>query len=722
VAFTLLWLFLSNRRKREEMRAIETAFSGTGLRAPEGWTVSSVSRAIENLMDALQNVKRVAEHRDALARLAHERGKLVKRKEELDMNWELLREDIPVLPDHDPTRLFWHLNIMLQWRTADVARRGHEAALFELQEEFRDIQMKCGDILSEYGIARPADAVEAEARIKGLQEASATHRLAKSERDRTSDEIAEKRRRLEEEERKVSDFYGRFSLASGERHAFEVLYESHVAFKDAKATVNDNETALRTLLDGLRVHPLYARFDDDSRLDQTALTEKAREAEELASKREQLQARIEKVRALIENVKSGNNLEDLLAQREAKLDRLEDDFEEGLSSIAGSLWFEGLREHGGITHRPEVLDRADRIFGQVTSGRYQLKVGKGGEGGFRAYDVTDSESRELSELSTGTRIQLLMSVRLAFVECMEETCRLPLLADELMATSDDLRSFQIVQALVTIARSGRQVFYFTAESDEVDKWRRFLGEQEGLHYAFVEIDRHGSKNPEGYVPIPFDRPKSFPDPEGYDRNSYAARIGVPVYDLLRKNLGQLHLWYLTDDMHFLRECLQVGVQTFDQFKVYMDGLGASADAGWREALKGFTGKVELLESFQDLWSTGRNRPLGRSDLEESGAVSPTFIQRVSEKLQELKGDPVALLDSLRNKEIDRFRTESIEQLGSYLIAKGFIVGEGRIPIDDIRIQMRGLMKAKGIPQEEGEAFLGRFYVPPTPLAPEGGLG
>ena len=77
-------------------------------------------------------------------------------------------------------------------------------------------------------------------------------------------------------------------------------------------------------------------------------------------------------------------------------------------------------------------------------------------------------------------MQLLLSVRLAFVENQETGPKLPLIFDEALAMSDDDRASRIAQAVVQICKTGRQVFYFTAQQDEVDKMEKCVDEEHNL--------------------------------------------------------------------------------------------------------------------------------------------------------------------------------------------------------------------------------------------------
>jgi len=68
-----------------------------------------------------------------------------------------------------------------------------------------------------------------------------------------------------------------------------------------------------------------------------------------------------------------------------------------------------------------------------------------------------------------------LSVRLAFVETRETNYRLPITLDETLTNSDDKRARAAIKTMTTLA-ADRQVFYFTAQQDEVGKWREFVPE------------------------------------------------------------------------------------------------------------------------------------------------------------------------------------------------------------------------------------------------------
>ena len=117
---------------------------------------------------------------------------------------------------------------------------------------------------------------------------------------------------------------------------------------------------------------------------------------------------------------------------------------------------------------------------------------------FTAVDQVERRGRSLDQLSSGTRVQLLLAVRIAFVEQQEQGVKLPLLLDEVLGNSDDERARAIMEAVVELSREGRQIFYFTAQMDEVARWRALFAEDARYHE------------------MPFDEPK-------------AGRVGIRDY-------------------------------------------------------------------------------------------------------------------------------------------------------------------------------------------------
>ena len=170
--------------------------------------------------------------------------------------------------------------------------------------------------------------------------------------------------------------------------------------------------------------------------------------------------------------------------------------------------------------QPRVLRRARELFTRITHGRYELSVHEADPPEFRAKDTAQNRGLALDELSSGTRLQLLLAARVAFVEQQEQAVRVPLILDETLGNSDDRRAGEIIDAVIEICRQGRQVFYFTAQHDEVGKWRKLLGESPQVAHHEVDLAEVRQFSETERVP-----PMEF-DPPNTGGNTVAGRTGL----------------------------------------------------------------------------------------------------------------------------------------------------------------------------------------------------
>mgnify|MGYP006291912727 FL=1 len=321
---------------------------------------------------------------------------------------------------------------------------------------------------------------------------------------------------------------------------------------------------------------------------------------------------------------------------------------------------------------------------------------------------------QVDELSTGTRIQMLMAVRLAYIETQESRYKLPILADELLANSDDQRARAIIEALVEISREGRQIFYFTAQHDEVSKWKqvtRALDSPISLKEYYLDEKQaplsmeSGNSFPSTVSEIRLER--SIPKPAGSNSyEEYAGQIGVPKFSILRDEPGDLHLWYLMNDADKLHQLLEYGVAFWgplEKFYQSADGLSILPD----DEFEFMAAKVKILIRYAELYRVGRPQPINREVLESSGAVSPSFIDRVSEKMEEVGHNPADLLEALENGEVSGFRSRKIGELREYFVEQNYLDEREPHGMDFIQLQVRELSQYLALTLDETEQFLNR---------------
>ena len=197
----------------------------------------------------------------------------------------------------------------------------------------------------------------------------------------------------------------------------------------------------------------------------------------VAAQRDALLREIESTETLVREAKRKHDLEQCLAERDAALAAVRSEREEGWRALAGQSCLEALAA-GLELQASGVLRRAQDLFAQITRGRYRLLADESDAGAFfQARDTETDRLHDLATLSSGTRVQLLLAARLAFIAEKEgEGPLLPLVLDEVLGNSDEVRAGTIIDVVIEAARAGRQVFCFTAQQDEVCKWQTRLAQ------------------------------------------------------------------------------------------------------------------------------------------------------------------------------------------------------------------------------------------------------
>lgn len=112
---------------------------------------------------------------------------------------------------------------------------------------------------------------------------------------------------------------------------------------------------------------------------------------------------------------------------------------------------------------------------------------------------------------------------------------------------------------------------------------------------------------------------------------------------------------------------------------------------------------------------GRGRPVGRKALEETDAVTDTFIDGVTEIAREQDGDARALLEIIRERKDERakgFRSSKADDLEEYFLERGYLVRQD--PLSQEEMWQRALAdlaekRSEGLISEKGlERLFGRL--------------
>ena len=119
-------------------------------------------------------------------------------------------------------------------------------------------------------------------------------------------------------------------------------------------------------------------------------------------------------------------------------------------------------------HQPAMLQEVERLFSRMTAGRYTAIHRKLDEQGTLRVIEHTGQRKEPHELSTGTREQLYLAIRLAYIN---HYCRdaepLPVVMDDVLVNFDPPRLQQTIHVLRDIAES-IQVVFLTCHDHMVD--------------------------------------------------------------------------------------------------------------------------------------------------------------------------------------------------------------------------------------------------------------
>jgi hypothetical protein len=415
----------------------------------------------------------------------------------------------------------------------------------------------------------------------------------------------------------------------------------------------------------------------------------------LADRYDPLHKEIVELQAQVAAAQAGNSLGAAIEHRRDAEGDLEQLATTAVENAVGKGILNYLRAAAG-TSSSVILQKAQRLFARVTSNCYELVVEGEGSAKLSARDCRLGVVRQLDELSTATRIQLLLCVRMAFIETQEaEHLRPPLVLDEILANSDQERSEAVMKAVVEFAALGRQVFYFTAQSDELDKWRDLLDNEcgRGIDWSVVVLplgEDPPTRDPalkrlgeQPAVPLP--------GVESYDE--YGVVLQAPPFPMMDAEGMSTPVFYLLDQPAELHALMQAGCQTWGQMQamrraggesVFME-LGVTKDERFAPAAEA---RFVLLAKLRRLYSQGRGLPVTADVVldEESPVAHLKHAKAVAALAGELECDGRALIDALRNRRVRGFQKRKIEELEAWLQEEGYLDDRETLPIEELIVR------------------------------------
>jgi hypothetical protein len=678
------WRYAAPASAVEAVR-LEQQYGALELPQPRQWDLAGVRALLGDLEDTLRGKLVDQEKASRWQDLETHRAELAQREAEVDARRDNLVAQYGVAPDLGEESLRLLAENLSRWQAADGSVRAMQANLNAVGQERRSVEARLRDQLARFGYANGAFGAnidELEERLAFYSEATARATAARRELD------GQVRPELQRLDGARAATFRRLDLADGDTRGLDGLIAQRETWRAAVGEQANREQEARAAEEALSLVPELKETDPE------VLQRNLEAAETAAADLEPAMQEISEIRTRVGDAKRRRDQEDALLRRDNALQALRDEREEVERRIAGDTLLGFVREQTRDAALPLVFHRARELFTIVTRGRYELQFEEGPPPAFTARDTATGHTLALDQLSSGTRVQLLMAIRLAFVENVERGPKLPILLDETLGNSDELRAGAIIDAAIEISRNGRQVFYFTAQGEEVARWQARLDQipvHERPRVAIVDLAE--VRQDAGIERLPIQQPEQVigrvpaPEPNGQGRAEYGAALRVPGVDPWAETLGGVHLWHAVTDPEALHRLVSQDLRTWGQ----LAGL-AQAGSGSSLALMGVDddlyqraeARMRALGAALETWRIGRVRPVTNGDLAESGEVPAPAMPAVADLLAEAGGDGETLVTLLQDRSIAGVDPGAVDRLETWLLDRGFITTAAPLGRDEIR--------------------------------------
>jgi exonuclease SbcC len=470
-------------------------------------------------------------------------------------------------------------------------------------------------------------------------------------------------------------------------------------------------------------HPLEG---SESELSVMRAEELVRDLEQRSEARSKRLERMGELKEQLEQARASHSLERSAAALESATTAIHSEAEQLRHEQLQLLLLEDARDAQRRSRAPELLRRAQERFAEFTHGQFELDVRGREQLEFVARDVRRQRQLELSALSDGTRIQLLLALRIAGIEQAEATrAAAPLLLDEALSTSDPMRFRTIAESLLRLAHEGRQVFYFSADPSEYDAWCAAAQERGQPAPLRVDLSQLRGQQPFWSGPSASRPIEHFavPHPGDDDSASYARRLAVPVPDgfeeldawhllhLLPDHLDELHALLVQQITHVgqYRRARDQGRDLFSSRSQRQAGA-AEAHAPRPRVQQLLDARILLLDALLHNWRIGRGRPLDWGQVDATGAVSAKFTERVRSLLDEHSRDAAAFVQAVG--ELPRFHKAKHSIICSALIESGHLDERPRLTQEELLHESFARAEAElanlAVEQRELHAFARRI--------------
>jgi uncharacterized protein YhaN len=317
------------------------------------------------------------------------------------------------------------------------------------------------------------DDVDTEATVLKLKQMLREEREKKLKTERFSEEYHRRlqgmqraKEQLKHIEKKITDILHK--VQATDITDFRKKYELN---QEVQNRMRERENEIRTI-EGILGED---GFENTRRFfEQQTVSEVETHLNELKNKeaivKEELTQKIRRIGEIDAEMRQLRNQEDLakwLTLKEAREEALREMYKNWLSYQLALQVLNQVKAKFERERQPEVIRKASEYFSRITNNRYQRIQISVDEKKVLIFD--DQEKiKTIDQLSRGTKEQLLLCLRMGFIEEYEQHAEpLPVILDEVLINFDQERSKRTAEVLTAFAQK-RQVFLFTCHPSMVD--------------------------------------------------------------------------------------------------------------------------------------------------------------------------------------------------------------------------------------------------------------
>ena len=416
--------------------------------------------------------------------------------------------------------------------------------------------------------------------------------------------------------------------------------------------------------------------------------------EELPSLKEKLEKQIEKHDEIIKkrqqietNIKYAEKEQKITAciqqSHEAK-SQLNDKMNLFMLKLASRFVAEKVEKQYESNNQPEVLKNAVKLFNKFTRNQYKLLISNQNEViSFNVFDSNNEKSLLLNELSDGTRIQLFLAVRLAFIKSIEKKSNvLPIFFDEALSITDHARFLEIAETLFIIAKEdNRQVFYLTSDQHDVQKWQSMADkytERPFSVFDLAEIRKIASSV--DLKTLQDFKVEEILNPHNMKPEEYAVRLQIPKFDAF-ENINNCHLFYI------LQDNLQILYALMSKIKICKIGELCNLIAADESIIKELLAEANYnlislraicIKVYCKNWRKGRSKPLKEFSVFNELTINPKQLEAIKSVLKDNNNNVEAFITTLENstdKRLKGFRQNKKNEIIDLLTEHDYITDE-----------------------------------------------